>query len=331
MSYITVIGAGSWGTTVAALLAQKDYDVALQVHEEDLADEIKKTRINKLYCPDVRIPDSVNITWKLNKALRNARYIVSAVPTQHTRAVLKEALPHIPDGAIFVSLSKGIEMGTYMTVSAIIKEVTKHRVAVLSGPSFAKEVALRLPTAVTLATDDYSAGLLLQEMFTTDYFRVYTHYDVMGVELGGALKNVVAIAAGVSDGLGLGNNARAALITRGLAEMTRLGVMMGAKEHTFYGLSGMGDLVLTCTSALSRNYTFGVRLGKGEKAADILSSTKSVAEGVASAKAINELSRLHRVEMPIVEQVHKLIYEGATPLETVNYLMNRSPKAEFHG
>lgn len=331
MAYIAVIGAGSWGTTIAALLAGKDYDVALWLHEEHLAEEIKRTRVNSLFCPDVRIPESVNVTAKLNRALKNARYIVNAVPSQYTRSVLGEALPHIPAGAVFVSLSKGIEKDTYMTVSAIIKEITKHPAAVLSGPSFAKEVALGLPTAITLATEDYPTGLILQEMFTTEHFRVYTHYDVLGVELGGALKNVMAVAAGISDGLGLGNNARAALITRGLAEMTRLGVMMGAKEHTFYGLSGLGDLVLTCTSPLSRNYSFGFRLGKGEKPGDILSSMKAVAEGVDTARAAHELSGLHRVDMPIVEQIFRVIYENKSPLEAVSDLMNRTLKAEFHG
>jgi glycerol-3-phosphate dehydrogenase (NAD(P)+) len=204
-------------------------------------------------------------------------------------------------------------------------------VAVLSGPSFAKEVIKKLPTAVTLATEDKDIGLLLQEMFNVNNFRVYTHDDVLGVELGGALKNVMAIAAGIADSLGLGNNARASMITRGLVEMTRLGVAMGAKERTFSGLSGIGDLVLTCTSPLSRNYTVGVKLGQGLKLKDILGQMKSVAEGVATAESAYALSRKHGIEMPIVEQVYRVLYEDKDPVSAVKDLMERSLKSEFYG
>lgn len=325
------MGGGSWGTTLSVLLAEKGQEVSLWIREEDLAKEIKRTRDNSLFLPGVKIPENVLVSSRTDEVLADAEYIVNAVPTQFVRQVIRAALPHIPKKAVFVSVSKGIEKGTYLTVSAVIKELTGCTVAVLSGPSFAKEVSRKLPTAVTLASEDYGACLLLQEIFTTGYFRVYTHHDVIGVELGGALKNIMAVASGISDGLGLGNNARAALITRGLAEMTRLGVALGAQENTFSGLSGLGDLVLTCSSNLSRNYTVGYRLGQGETIGDIVGSTKSVAEGVETAKAVNELAGTKEVDMPIVEQVHSVLYEGKAPAKAVHDLMNRALKAEFHG
>jgi glycerol-3-phosphate dehydrogenase (NAD(P)+) len=331
MSYITVIGAGSWGTTLAMLLAEKDYDVTLWVYEKELAEEIEKTRVNSVYLPETVIPEDISVTPDMEEAFKNARYVVTAVPTQFIRPVMSQAAPHIPEGAVIINASKGIENETYLTGSAIIREFADRTVAVLSGPSFAKEVIRKLPTAVTLASEDYGTCLLLQEVFNTSYFRVYSHHDIIGVELGGALKNVMAIAAGISDGLGLGNNARSALITRALAEMTRLGVMMGANENTFSGLSGLGDLVLTCSSELSRNYTVGFELGKGKKLSDIVARRKSVAEGVATTKAANELAKKYNVEMPIVSEVYSVLYEEKTPGQAVSDLMNRTLKAEFHG
>jgi glycerol-3-phosphate dehydrogenase (NAD(P)+) len=331
MSYISVIGAGSWGTTLACLLSDKGYDVTLWVHEKDLSEEINKTRINMTYLPDITIPDDVRVTHNIDEALKKARYVLNAVPSQYVRAVFKEAFPCMLDEAIIISVSKGIEKGTLLTVSSILNEFSNHLVAVLSGPSFAKEVTKKLPTAVTLATEDKNTGFILQEIFNINNFRVYTHDDVLGVEIGGALKNVMAIASGISDSLGLGNNARASLITRGLVEMTRLGVAMGAKERTFSGLSGIGDLLLTCTSPLSRNYTVGVKLGQGMKIKDILSQTRSVAEGVETAESAHELSKKHNIEMPIVEQVYKVIYDDKDPALAVKDLMERSLKSEFYG
>jgi glycerol-3-phosphate dehydrogenase (NAD(P)+) len=331
MSYISVIGAGSWGTTLACLLSDKGYDVTLWVHEKDLSEEINKTRINITYLPDITIPDDVRVTDSIDEALKKARYVLNAVPAQYVRAVFKEAFPYMLDEAIIISVSKGIEKGTLLTVSSILNELSNHSVAVLSGPSFAKEVIKQLPTAVTLATEDKNTGFILQEIFNINNFRVYTHDDVLGVEIGGALKNVMAIASGISVSLGLGNNARASLITRGLVEMTRLGVAMGAKERTFAGLSGIGDLVLTCTSPLSRNYTVGVKLGQGMKLKDILSQTRSVAEGVETAESAYELSKKYNIEMPIVEQVYKVIYDDKDPALAVKDLMERSLKSEFYG
>lgn len=331
MSYISVIGAGGWGTTLACLLSNKGYDVTLWVREKNVAEEINNTRINSAYLPDITLPDDLRITHSIDDAVKKARYVLNAVPAQYTRAVFKEAFPFIPDQAIIISASKGIERGTLLTVSCILKELSAHPVAVLSGPSFAKEVIKKLPAAVTIATEDKNIGFILQEMFNINNFRVYTHDDILGVEIGGALKNVMAIASGISDSLGLGNNARASLITRGLVEMTRLGVAMGAKEKTFSGLSGIGDLVLTCTSPLSRNYTVGIKLGQGMKLKEILDQTRSVAEGVATAESAFELSKKYNIEMPIIEQVYRVLYEDKDPVLAVKDLLERSLKTEFYG
>ncbi|MEK7698546.1 MAG: NAD(P)H-dependent glycerol-3-phosphate dehydrogenase [Nitrospirota bacterium] len=329
MSYISVIGAGSWGTTLACLLTEKGYDVSLWAYEKEIVDEINGSRVNSIYLSDVILPVNLKATNNIGDAVKQARYVLNVVPTQFTRSIFKEAEKYISKDAVIISASKGIEQGTLLTVSAILKDITGLKIAVLSGPSFAKEVLKKLPTAVTLATENADFSLQLQEIFNTHYFRVYTHTDVLGVELGGALKNVIAIASGISDGLGLGHNARAALITRGLAEIIRLGERMGADKRTFSGLSGLGDLVLTCTGHLSRNYSVGVSLGKGMKLKDILSSTKSVAEGVATALSAFELSRKYGVEMPVVKQVHEVIYKDKNPAEAVTMLMNRALKAEF--
>lgn len=329
MSYIAVIGAGSWGTTLASLLVDKGYDVSLWAREAEIADEITAKGTNSLYLPEVILPSGLKATNSLEEAFRNSRYILNVVPTQFARSVFQEAVNYLSNDAVVVSASKGIEQGTLLTVSDILHEVTGKEVAALSGPSFAREVIRKLPTAVTLATSDVDTGMLLQEIFNSAYFRVYTHDDVIGVELGGALKNVVAIASGICDGLGLGHSARAALITRGLVEITRLGRAMGADPRTFSGLSGLGDLVLTCTGPLSRNYSVGVNLGKGMKLREILSSTRSVAEGVATSLSAFELARKMGVEMPIIEQVYEVLYRDKDPETAVLSLMNRALKSEF--
>ena len=329
MSYVAVIGAGSWGTTLANHLAIKGYDVSMWAYEQKLVDEINRTSINNVYLPGIPLSNNLEATSNLEDALKQARYVLNVVPTQFTRSVFSEAEKYIMEEAIVISASKGIEHGTLSTVSSILKELTNRRIAVLSGPSFAEEVVKRLPTAVTVAAEDGETGMLLQDVFNTDYFRVYTNTDVLGVELGGALKNVMAIASGISDGMGLGASTRAALITRGLTEMIRLGIAMGAKEKTFGGLSGLGDLVLTCTGTLSRNYTVGYKLGRGETLSDIISKMKMVAEGVATSKSAYELSIKHDVEMPIVEQIFRVINENKNPVDAVKELMTRTLKAEY--
>jgi glycerol-3-phosphate dehydrogenase (NAD(P)+) len=328
MSYVAVIGAGSWGTTLANHLATKGYDVSMWAYEQKLVDEINRTSINSVYLPGIPLSNNLEATSDMEYALKQARYILNVVPTQFTRSVFNEAEKYILKEAILISASKGIEHGSLSTVSSILKELTSRQTAVLSGPSFAEEVVKRLPTAVTVAAEDNETGMLLQDVFNTEYFRVYTNTDVLGVELGGALKNVMAIASGISDGMGLGASTRAALITRGLTEMIRLGIAMGAQEKTFGGLSGLGDLVLTCTGTLSRNYTVGYKLGRGEALNDIISSMKMVAEGVATSKSAYELSKKHNVEMPIVEQIFRVINENKNPVDAVRELMTRTLKAK---
>jgi glycerol-3-phosphate dehydrogenase (NAD(P)+) len=329
MSRISVIGAGSWGTTLAVLLADKGHDVSLWVYEKDLFEEIKRTRVNRIFLDGTIIPKSILVSHSLKDTLNRAEHVLNVVPTQYTRSVFKEALPSIPKDSQIISASKGIEKGTLLTTSAVLQEVSGRHVAVLSGPSFAREVIKKLPTAVTVASRDHDAGLRIQKLFNTEYFRVYTHDDILGTELGGALKNVIAIASGISDALNLGYNARAALITRGLAEITRLGVAMGAREKTFRGLSALGDLVLTCTGLLSRNYSVGFKLGQGHTLQDIMSRMEMVAEGVSTAEAAYELSRRHTIEMPIVSEINKVINEGKKPADAVKELMTRALKSEF--
>lgn len=329
-SYISVIGAGSWGTALANILAEKGYDVMLWAYEKELSNDINQKKINTVYLPGVKLSENINATSDLVSAVSQSRYILCVVPTQHIRGVFSSAKKHIRDEAVVISASKGIEINTLITPSMILQELLDKPVHVISGPSFAKEVAEKLPTAVTLATTDKKTGLILQEIFNTDYFRVYTHNDITGVEIGGALKNVIAIAAGICDGLGLGHNARAALITRGLSEIARLGMSMNARELTFSGLSGLGDLVLTCTGPLSRNYTVGYKLGQGQKLSEIISRTRSVAEGVTTTLSAYELSKKCSIDMPITEQVYLTLYKDKSPMKAVEVLMNRSLKSEFN-
>ena len=330
-SYISIIGAGSWGTTLASLLGEKGYDVKLWTHETDLAEQINKERVNNLYLPGVTLSNNLKATSDIAEAVSTSRYILNVVPTQYIRPIFTQAKQYIKEESIIISASKGIEIETLLTPSMLLKEILGKPVSIISGPSFAKEVAAKLPTAVTLATEDKKTGLLLQEIFNTDYFRVYTHDDIIGVEIGGALKNVIAIASGICEGLGLGHNSRAALITRGLSEIARLGLSMNAREITFSGLSGLGDLVLTCTGPLSRNYNVGCKLGQGQKLSDIVSGTIHVAEGITTTRAAYDLSKKHNIDMPITEQVYLTLYEQKPPKEAVRDLMNRTLKSEFYG
>ncbi len=329
--YIAVIGAGSWGTTLASMLAEKGYDVILWAKEKDVVENINNQKENKKFLPGIILPEHLRATNNLFDATAKSRYIINVVPTQYIRSVFSRLKSFINDEAEIISASKGLEINTHKTPSMILSDILDKQVSVISGPSFAKEVIAKLPTAVTLATKDKKTGLILQEVFNTSYFRVYTHDDVIGVEIGAALKNVIAIAAGICDGLGLGYNARAALITRGIMEISRIGVKLNAKEITFFGLSGIGDLILTCTSMLSRNYTVGYKLGSGIPLSDAVGQTNSVAEGVSTAHAAYELSIKHGVDMPITEQVFLTLYDGKSPSDAVKDLMNRTLKREFHG
>lgn len=330
---VAVVGAGAWGTTLAGLLADNGHEVALWVFEEDLAARISRSRVNDLYLPDYVIPEGVTATPDIHEAVKGKDVIVMVTPSHAARSVFENMLDSVRETATFISASKGIENETLMTMDEVMQyvlpKVFHSRLAVLSGPSFAKEVCRRMPTAVTVASRNPVVSRRMQELFSNEYFRVYTNPDVTGVELGGSLKNVIAIAAGCSDGLGFGHNTRAALITRGLAEISRLGSAMGANPLTFSGLAGMGDLVLTCTGELSRNRTVGYKLGQGMKLAGILAEMKMVAEGVKTTKSAYGLMQRHGVEMPITEQVYGLLYEDAEPRLVVRKLMTRDPKGEI--
>ena len=329
---IAVIGAGAWGTALALLLADNGHDVSLWMFEQDLAEETARTRENRVYLPGFTLPPSIALTSSLETAIKGRTTVLSVVPSHTVRTVVSQFAPLLPDNAVIVSASKGLEIDTLMPLSEVFRDVLPKpfhsRLCFLSGPSFAKEVAQKLPTAVTLASYDPDIGKQVQTIFSSPYFRVYTNADVIGVELGGSLKNVIAIAAGVLEGLGYGYNTAAALLTRGLAEMARLGAAMGANPLTFSGLAGMGDLVLTCTGSLSRNRTLGARLGKGEQLDEILAATKTVAEGVKTAKAALDLAKKYSVEMPIVEGVYQLLYKGKKPNQAVQDLMGRELKGE---
>ena len=328
---ITVIGAGSWGTTLTILLAKNGHNVTLWVYESDLAEKMLSSRENTLYLPGHLIPDNVKITTSLDEALESQELIVNVVPTQFIRSVFSSLKTKLNEGQIIVTASKGVEKNSLLTVTGILKNLFGHayKYAVLSGPSFASEVVKENPAAVSVAAQDGEVALLLQKVFNTSYFRVYRNNDVTGVELGGALKNVIAIASGISDGLGFGHNTRAALITRGLAEIVRLGVKMGAEARTFSGLSGLGDLVLTCTGDLSRNRTVGLKLGQGTTLKEILEAMHMVAEGVETTLSAYNLALKVGVEMPIVEQVYKVLYNEKDPHEAVSNLMMRTYRQEF--
>lgn len=330
---IGVVGAGSWGTALADLLACKGYRVSLWVFEKEIKDQIAEFHENKVFLPGQKLSALISASNDLIEVISDKDLIMVVVPSHVMRDVTKKMAGHLPDGLILISAAKGIEQKTHLTMSGVIKEnlreLRENRLAVISGPSFAKEVARKIPTSVTVACTDPEIAALVQHLFATPYFRVYSSDDVIGVELGGSVKNVIAIAAGMLEGLGLGLNTRAALITRGMTEIRRLGLNLGANPRTFTGLAGFGDLVLTCTGNLSRNYTVGVNLGTGKKLPEILAQMRMVAEGVKTAKSVYNLSRNRNVEMPICHAVYRILYEDLAPKEAVYRLMTRTLKQEL--
>ncbi len=330
---VGVVGAGAWGTTLANHLALRGARVRLWARERQVVDSFRRRGENALYLEGVALDRKrLSLTTSLPTALADAEVVVWVCPVQYSAAVLAGAAPHIPPDATVVSASKGIEIATLRRMDEIFAGVLSpdrmRRLCVLSGPSFAREVVAGAPTAVVVASRSERARLRMQRLFQTDRFRVYTNADVIGVELGGALKNVIALAAGVAAGLELGYNAVAALMTRGLAEISRLGVAMGAESATFAGLAGMGDLVLTCTGGLSRNRTVGYELGRGRTIEEILGEKRTVAEGVATARAVHRLSGRLGVEMPVSAEVHRIVAGRADPNEALHRLMTREPKPE---
>jgi glycerol-3-phosphate dehydrogenase (NAD(P)+) len=332
-----VVGAGSWGTALARLLAGKGMSTRLWGHRREHAEHLAKDRENKKYLGGFLFPENLTVCSSLSEAVQDARIICMVIPSHVYRETFDRILTLLPGSCesppIYISATKGIENLSMKTMNQIMQEcLVQHDIqrytAVLSGPSFAREVAQKVPTAITIGSDDVSTAKYLQTLFSTDYFRVYTSQDVIGLEISAALKNVIAIAAGICDGLDFGSNARAALITRGLAEMTRLGKAMGADEKTFYGLSGLGDLVLTCTGALSRNRHVGLELGKGKTIDAILNKMSMVAEGVKTTKSVYDLARKLEIDMPILEQVYQIIYKNKNSATAVRDLLNRDLKEE---
>jgi glycerol-3-phosphate dehydrogenase (NAD(P)+) len=334
MSEIAVIGAGAWGTGIAIVLGRKGtHRVRLWAHETYVCESITQRHVNEKFLPGRQIPDSVSASNDLAATLKGAQIVVSVMPSQHCRALFERMRPLLLAQTLIVSATKGLEEGSLQRMTEVISQVL-HRddnraVGALSGPSFAQEVARGDPTAITIASQDAALLQTVQQEFSDPSFRVYTNSDVIGVELGGALKNIVAIAAGICDGLGFGHNSVAALITRGLAEMTRLAVACGGRAETMAGLAGLGDLVLTCTGGLSRNRSVGVELGRGKKLPEIIAGMHGmVAEGVFTTSAAVGLAHACRVEMPITEQMHAILHQGKSPREAIQQLMSRTGKSE---
>jgi glycerol-3-phosphate dehydrogenase (NAD(P)+) len=338
MTRITILGAGSWGTALSVVLsrARKPHEISLWSRNAELAETLRRNRENGAYLAGVPLPDRIHVTHDLPAALAGAQIVIGAIPSVHARAIYTQALPFLAREMVFVSATKGLEPATHLRMSLVLAQVLgkagaaepSQRIAVLSGPSFAAEAARGEPTAVVLAAQDAALASTLQEELSGPSFRLYTNDDVLGVELAGAMKNVMAIAAGACQGLGLGSNPLAALITRGLAEMMRLGSVLGARPETLSGLAGLGDLVLTCTGALSRNRHVGIELGKGRPLPEILAGMRMVAEGVGTAAPLLALAREHGIEMPITEQVDAILHHSKSPKDAIREIMDRPLKRE---
>lgn len=332
MKSLAIIGAGSWGTALAIVLAPRFEEVRLWVYEPDLAARMRDTRENDIYLPGFQLSKTTSVVNGLPAALEGAEVVLSAVPSHLVRSLYEQMLPSLTPSMIFVSATKGLENSALLRSSEIVAEIVSRRfhpaVAVLSGPTFAREVAALNPTALVISSADPALAACIQAAFAGPTFRLYTSSDPIGVEIGGSIKNVVAIGAGVLEGMGLGHNPMAALITRGLAEMTRLAVALGGQAKTLAGLAGLGDLVLTCTGELSRNRTVGLELARGRKLEEIVGSMKMVAEGIKTTTAAVELARRCSIEMPITDQMYQMLYHGLEPREAIRRLMERTLKGE---
>lgn len=324
-----VVGAGAWGTALADMLAGHGHDVRMWALERDVAQSVNERHENPVFLPGKSLAPALVATTDHREALHDARVVVLVPPSQHLREIVREGRAHLTDDCVVAVASKGIEQETLALMSDVVEEeLPGHPVVALSGPSFAAEVAARQPTAIVAASLHAEAARVVQDVMSNSRFRVYTHDDILGVELGGALKNVMAVATGIVEGVGLGNNSRAALITRGLAEMTRLGVALGARASTFAGLAGIGDLVLTCTGALSRNRAIGIEIGRGKSLDEALAGKPTVAEGVTTTKSAVALAQREGVEMPIATMVHRILFDGHPAAKAVPELMARELRAE---
>jgi glycerol-3-phosphate dehydrogenase (NAD(P)+) len=329
---ISVLGAGGWGTTLAILLHYNGHNVTLWEYKKSYARQLIKKRINTDYLPGIKIPKEILITHDIEEASNDKNLIVLAVPSQFLRNVVKNINYRNIEDAILVSVSKGIEKNTLMTMSQMLKDVFPHinenQIGVISGPSHAEEVSQMVPTAVVAASVDIETSKAIQAAFMTSYFRVYASTDILGVELGGAFKNIIAIGAGIIDGAGFGDNTKAAIMTRGVAEISRLGLAMGARPETFAGLSGMGDLIVTCMSRHSRNRFVGEQIGKGKKLKEVLKSMEQVAEGVETTRSAKQLAAKIEIETPITNEVYKILFEDKDPVKATTDLMTRDMKTE---
>ena len=329
MTQAAVIGGGAWGSALAHLLAQAGHEVRVWAREPDVVEHINATHANPRFLPGAILHDAVRATSSMSEAIGGAMLVVYVAPSHVLRSVVRQGAAYVSSGSTAVVATKGIERGSLEIMSNVVaSELSGRPVVALSGPSFAIEVAKGMPSAVVAASTDSAAAALVQRALSSPVFRVYTSDDLVGVELGGALKNVMAVATGMAEGVGLGLNSRAALITRGLAEMTRLGLALGARAETFAGLAGMGDLVLTCTGALSRNRAVGVEVGKGRELREVLAATESVAEGVATTESARALAARMQVDMPIVSAVARILFEGQAPTDAIAALMGRDLRAE---
>lgn len=333
MEKVAVIGAGSWGTAIAFVLAENGHDCLLWTRRSEQSTEINEQHTNSAYLSGISLPENLNAVSDLNEAVEHADTIVIAVPTKAVRDICKDIAGMIKKKCLFIHVSKGIEPDSLKRISEVMEEEIsadkRQAVVALSGPSHAEEVVLRHPTTITAASADQHAAERVQDLFSNNYFRVYTNSDLIGVEIGAALKNVIALAAGISDGIGYGDNAKAALITRGLAEISRLGVKMGANPLTFSGLTGLGDLIVTCTSVHSRNWKAGNLLGKGNSLDEVVSGMGMVIEGVRTTKAAHQLAMRYDVSMPLTEALYAVLFENVPPKEAVDKLMNRTKKHEI--
>ena len=327
---IGILGGGSWGTALAILLANKDYEVEMWLRDLDQLKAMKKSGKNEKYLPQANLPKNLKLTNNLDNAVLNKDIILIATPTHGVRETLNKAKEYIEDEQIIVNIAKGVENESLLRISQIVKEILpNNKYAVLSGPSHAEEVAQDMPTTVVVASADSTVAKYIQDVFMTVNFRVYINTDVVGVELAGALKNIIALGAGISDGLGYGDNTKAALMTRGMFEMARLGQEMGGQADTFSGLAGIGDLIVTCTSMLSRNRRAGILIGKGMKIDDVIKEIGMVVEGIKTTKSVFQLAKEHNVEMPIAEEIYGVIYNGQDVKESVKNLMKRDKKHEM--
>lgn len=327
---IAVIGSGSWGTAIALILDQNRHNIRLWGRNKEYITEVQKDRINHTFLPQVKIPEDILITSDISEALEGVDLVVSGIPTQYIRSALQESVVgKISAQVPIISLSKGIESGTMLRGSQIFKEVLNTQtIGVLSGPSHAEEIAIGMPSSVVLASRDFEFAHEMQDVFMTHGFRVYTNLDIIGVEVAGALKNVIALAAGMCDGLKFGTNSKSALLTRGLVEMTRFGLALGGKQSTFGGLAGIGDLITTCFSPYGRNRAVGEKIAQGQKLEDILNHMEMVAEGVWTTKAVYSLARIHEVDMPITSEIYKILYEGKAVKQALIDLMSRAKRGE---